>query len=370
MISDGPLQVVKYHKKYFEGIIDLWKNAYDSDYVNKRIVLFKWLTDQNPFAGDENPYFLLLDDNKVIGMVGHMPLEFTLHGKRIRGYLSHDILLAKEYRGRGLGKILVKGVGELAPLFAGAIWFNEPNYHLYQKSGWLNVKSFNPYLKIFNPTVFLKSRIRNNVLLKLASRVIKPILGIKSLPCISDKLGFLRGIQVSEINDFNDDIDILFDNVSSCFGIIVVRNRKYLNWKFIEKPFNKYKRYIAYDDKGDFSGYVVIKCEAYENNIRGKILDIFVHPQKPKVFRALIHKCVEIFSLLGVSYIEIVCTFPLFIRELKKIGFIKSNKPQRFMTLNWEGHFQKNFVEDIKNWYITYSEADGDSWLVDSTRAR
>lgn len=366
MKSEAQFQVRKYSINILEDIKNLWREEYDHDYVKKREILFKWITEQNPVAKNESPYFLLIGDNKVIGMVGHMPLEFTFNGEQERGYLSHDILLAKEFRGMGLGKILRKGIDEQITKFSGAIWFNEPNYHLYQKSGWLNVKEFYPYLKIFDPDIFLNDTFRNRAVLSIVSRVAKLILGIKAIPSIFNQIGLSKGIKILEVKEFNEDVNVFFNNISKYYGIIVARNQKYLNWKFVGKPFNNYKRYIAFDDMGEMSGYLVIKRKISEGKISGKILDMLVHPEKPKVFRALIQKSIIEFTKIGASYVEIVCTFPLIVKELKKYGFIKSKNPQWFMVLNWEKQFQRNFVADIRNWYLTYSDADGDAWEIDS----
>ena len=150
-------------------------------------------------------------------MVGHMPLEFTINGRMKRGYLSQDILLAKEHRGRGLGKILLKGIKEQVTSFAGAIWFNEPNYHLYQKSGWLNVNGFYPYLKIFDPSVLIKKRIKNRTILIVVSRIAKALLRIKEIPKISSEVSSLGDTRNLEIQEFNENVGLRF-NFSSRKG--------------------------------------------------------------------------------------------------------------------------------------------------------
>jgi GNAT superfamily N-acetyltransferase len=363
MQREGQLQVIKYNIIHLKDILELWKEAYDNEYIVNREILFKWITEQSPFARDEFQYLLLLLEDKVIGMLGHMPLDISVYGEIKRGYISHDILLAKEHQGKGLGKVFLKGLEKQAPRFAGAIWFNEPNYYLYQKCGWLDVKGLYPYLRIFDPEVFLKAKISNRTLLRFSARVLKSILFLKAIPGIVSNALYSKDIQISELDEYKDDIEIFNKSVLKYYGIIVSRNKNYLNWKFVKKPFNNYKRYVAYY-KGELSGYAVIKTEQSGTGIRGKVLDILVHPMKTNVFQSLIHKSLEYFSNIGVSHVEILCTFPPFIKELKKNGFIKSNKQQPFMVKNWEGEFDMKFVSDIRNWYLTYSEADGDAWAV------
>jgi len=363
MNSKENFSVSKYGRHYFEDVKKLWKEQYEPNYVSQRAILFKWLTEKNPFIGGDSPYFLLLHREKVVGMLGHMPLEFTVNGKKKRGYLSQDALLALNYRGKGLGKILLQGIAEQVISFAGAIWFNEPNYRLYLKCGWLDVPGFYPYLKILDPTPFIKERFKGRILQNVASFLAKNFLKIREGLRSSESF---RQVRVSEIEQFDEQFDEFFLTVSGQLGIIVMRDHKYLNWKFVEKPFHNYKRYAAIDEKGDLSGYIVIKKQVIENEVRGKILDVLAHPDKPKVFAALISRGMEEFKKVKVSYVEIVCTHSPFNKLLRKLGFIRARSPLRFMVCNWENQFSEQFMGDIKNWYLTYSDVDGDAWEIDS----
>lgn len=106
-----------------------------------------------------------------------------------------------------------------------------------------------------------------------------------------------------------------------------------------------------------------------EDRVRGRILDVLAHPGRPEVFGSLIYKSLEEFVRIKASFVEIICTYPPFIRWLKKMGFVRRRRPERFMIANWEREFDKEFIGDIRNWYLTLSDADGDSWEVDSTEA-
>jgi hypothetical protein len=91
-----------------------------------------------------------------------------------------------------------------------------------------------------------------------------------------------------------------------------------------------------------------------------------VDPEKPDIFTALIVRSVQEFSRTSADYIEITCTYPSFISLLRQQDFFRARTPQRFMVSNWEPHFTEDFVGDMKNWYVTGSDADGDAWSVDS----
>jgi len=363
MVKD--FRVVALEEKFMKDVTSLWEERFPDDYLPQRRILFDWLTTGNP-STLKNRYFLLLEQRKVIGMHGHMPLRFHVNGREVMGYLAHDDLLSMDYRGKGLGKVLLEGVTKQASEFSGALWFNEPNYKLYKKSGWMDVPKFYAYFKMFDPSPLIKRKFKNKIVRKLV------LLGGKVL---LRALEICRNVNLNDVVDifqverFNDEFDKFFEKISTHFGFIVARGEKYLNWKFVDKPFNNYRIFAAADKTKQLFGYIVLKIERSEGEVRGKIVDILANPEKPEVFGALIQKGIQEFVRVRANYIEIVCTYPPFAKWLRKMGFIRKPSPLWFMVKNWEGLFDREFIGDIKNWYLTLGDADGDAWAVDSDDA-
>jgi GNAT superfamily N-acetyltransferase len=348
-----------------EGVRRLWAGKYGFEHICRRETLFGWMTGGNPFARGESPYFLLMEGERVIGMVGHMPVRFFVRGEPVPGFLSFDTLLDGDYRGRGLGRLLMEGVRREAPALAGALWFNEANHRLYGKCGWLDVEGFHPYVLVLDPYVFLKDRIGNRALLRAASGMARLALRLRAAGRLGSGASSAHQVQIEQVDEFPAEMSSFFGKVSGSFGVIVERSDAYLNWKFVSRPFNRYRRFVAYRD-GRLSGYAVVKVERKGTVSRLRIVDILADPAQPEVFRALVLKGIGCGRERDTSYAEIACTCPRFIRELKGLGFLKAREPQRFMVMNWEGRFERGFITDIGNWYLTFSDGDGDAWEVDS----
>jgi hypothetical protein len=360
--KNNTFRVLEYREKYFNSIEALWRDQYDPEYVEKRKKLFKWLTDNNPFKKNKSSYYLLLDGINVVGMVGHMPLEFNVNGLTKSGRISQDILLDRSYRGKGLGGILINSVTDISKEFSGALWFNEPNFRLYIKNRWNDVPNFYAFLKIFEPLQFVSQRIKSKVLAKMISIFLKALLRLNELRISFEKI---NNVRIENIREFNSEFDELFSKISKHFGIIVKRNREYLNWKFIQKPYNNYRIYAAYSDDKILSGYIVYKNETSSGFRRSRVVDFLIDPDKIYVLSALVKKITSEIQKENVSYLEVICSNSKFIIELKRQGFIKAQKPLRFTIKNWENYFSKDFICNINNWYITASDADGDAWSVD-----
>jgi hypothetical protein len=291
-----------------------------------------------------------------------MPLKITVHGRAKRFRLSHDILLSKDYRGKGIGRILPMGALSRDDSLAGALWFNEPNYRMYKKGGWENVPNLIPYLKIYNPISFMHKINRSKSIAGFLSIMVRLLLSIKN--ALYSKDGY-EDVKIQEVESFDAEHDRFFDSISANFGFIVGRRHEYLNWKFVKRPLNNYRCYQALNIKNELSGYMVIKREIFGSRKRGKIVDILADPNQSRIFPALINKANLELANAETDYISIICSYPHFKRELRRLGFIKARTQEYFMVNNWEGNYDKSFIGNIDNWYLTYSDGDGDAWQVD-----
>lgn len=356
------LSTVTYDSRYLPQVEKLWAEQYEERGLEKRKQLFEWVNGGNPFMNGVRPYYLLLDGEKVVGMHGMMPLWFTVHGKKQRGYFAHDILLSKDYRGKGLGKIILQQMMLKTDSFAGALWFNEPNYRLYQKAGWLDIPNLSAYVKIYDPAYFVESMVQNRVFKKLIVGLVVTAMAVWNKLCIKSSK---QNIRITKVERFDSSIDSLFKETANRYGIMAMRSHEYLNWKFSKKPFNNYHKYIAYDEYGKPSGYIVMKTDKLRNAERGKILDFLVHPEQTEIFRAMLLHCCEELDKKNVTYVQFMTSSSVLAEIAKKCGFMKARKPVRFMVKNWENVFAKDFVANKENWYVTESDGDGDAWTVD-----
>jgi GNAT superfamily N-acetyltransferase len=361
-LSVQPYLVSGNRQSQFEGITRLWRERFDEDYIEKRQTLFRWLTEGNPFRAEQPSYYLLTRGERIIGMHGHMPLEFSVKGHRTMGYMAHDDLLAKAYRGKGLGKVLLRGVAEQTADFAGALWFNEPNRHLYLKSGWLSVPDFYPYLKILDPAPFIRQRVAGRIPQTALSLLAQSAIRVRE----SFRANIPRRLEIVPVMRFDERFDEFFWRVSPAFGLMIVRDHRYLNWKFVERPFSNYRRYAAFNGEGSLCGYAVLMRARTGERLRGRILDILADPREPEAFDGLLNWCLTDFKRSRVDSVEILCTYPPFVRQIRRAGFLRARTPEPFMVSKWEPRFERSFVSGVDNWYLSFSDGDGNAWEVNS----
>jgi GNAT superfamily N-acetyltransferase len=335
----------------------LWSQMYSEEQIAERTRIFDWFAWGNPQVTEEvPPYYLLLDGDRVVGMHGHAPWGFSLKGRRERGFMCYDDMLSMEYRGKGLGKIMLNGVAEVRPELAGALWHNEANNRLYAKAGWHDFTDFCPFVKIYDPGPRLRARL--GAWGRLLAGPARLALRIREA---LQRRGASSAYTLERVERFGSEFDAFFASVEDQFDAIVVRDSTYLNWKFVDKPFTPYERWAARDADGKLAGYVVFRVIEQDGELSGKVLDVLADPRSD-AFSALVSKALDEMRPQGVAEVPIACTLPAFGDALRRLGFVQTQYVLHFMILHFEGRAPAGWEKSARHWYLTYSDGDGDCW--------
>lgn len=352
-------RVVPYTADLLPDLEALWREYLDDDEaVENRRKYFRWLTERNPSLAGECPYYLLVDGDRVIGMHGHMPQLFSVNGSPTRFYMAHDDLLAAECRGKGLGKVMLDGVSEQNDSFAGALWHNAPNRKLYTKCGWTDCSNLLSSVRIVDPRRNVQAVLGPNPLARILSVLLRKALAVRNS---LRRAGRSKAYRVIEVDRFDDRFDALFERTAATIPILSARNADYLNWKFADKPDNRYRRFAALDTAGILRAYVVVSDGEQSDEPIGKMLDFLGDPDHPEALDVALRQGLEWLESEHVASVTCVGS-PRALSSLARFGFRERASETGFMFIHWESVFEREFVTNIDNWYITSSDADGDAW--------
>jgi len=352
-------RVIPYSADRLPSLELLWVEQAGSDQaVANRRRYFQWLTERNPFLSGDAPYYLLLDGDRVIGMHGHMPQLLSVNGTPRRFFLAHDDLLAAECRGKGLGKVMLNGTAQHNDSFAGALWHNVPNRKLYAKCGWMDCSRLVSGIWIIDPRRNVEARLGRNPLSFALSGLLRALLALRNALRLA---GRSTAYRVTEVNRFDAAFDGLFERAARSLPIVVVRNADYLNWKFVDKPGNSYRRFAALDSSGAPRAYVVVSGGDRNTESTGRVLDLLGDPDHPEALDAVVRRGLEWLRSQGIAEVSCVGSARA-LSCLTRFGFRQRPSETGFMFIHWESVFDKDFVSNIDNWYITGSDADGDAW--------
>lgn len=330
----------------------------DEAAVDARRERFRWLTEQNPSLDGDFPYYLLLDSDRLVGMHGHMPQRFSVNGERVRFQLAHDDLLAEQYSKSGLGKVMIGEVSAKRKSCAAALW-QAPSYReTYAKCGWTEVSGLVHLVLVIDPSPRVHDRLGDTALAGIATGLLRQGLAVRDA---LRRVGRSADYPLTDVARFDERFDALFDRAAPTLGIAAVRDADYLNWKFVDKPRNRYRRLAALDSEGEVRGYVVVSCSGCDGDTVGRIVDLLGDPDHPEALDVAVRQAIDWLQSQGASTVSTVGS-PSAIGRLARFGFATRASESGFMIIHWEARLERDFATDIRNWYVTASDADGDAW--------
>jgi len=308
-------------KRYSNGdekdILDAFKIVFERELS---IDYWKWRYVDNP-NGDTTLINIAWDENKLAAHYALSPVTIFVNGIKYNSALSMSTFTHPDYLKRGLFTKLAENL-YLENMDSVDVIFGVPNDN-----------SVNGFIK------------------KLGFKLIKEI------PMLESKI-LNKNYKVTNkcvfIYRFEKEFDELFFLVSNKYNIITSRDSKYLNWRFIDNPENKYQ-VIAYIDKGRILGYAVIKIYDKDLELIGDIVDIIAINEL--VLRELINSCFSLFQSKSVLKVNTWFFNNEFMSVLKDFNFKKSGLYFYFIVKNNSGKL-KNDIFDFNNWYLTMSDID------------
>jgi len=163
-------------------------------------------------------------------------------------------------------------------------------------------------------------------------------------------------VEVEQISSFDERIDKFWLKASKIKNIMVIKDMKYLNWRYVAKPGNEYKIFVA-KRQDEIAGYIVFKLERSVLN-RGFIVDLLTLPDEDTVTEVLTARAVGYLKEEGAAMIScwMLQDTPYY-RTLRKLGFIRRSGPCLIVRI-FDRNISKEFVKNPSNWYYVMGDDD------------
>ena len=320
---------------------------------------WRWMHIDNP-AGISRIWLAEIDGK----LVGHYPLileDLKVDGEIIKGAQIVDTMTHPQYRRQRIAYSLgEKALKELEKENVHLVYGfpNQEAYPLHMKSGWLDVCPFQVMVKPLNLKNFLQQYfIWNRLLLNISASgvnlITKAFFRSKKVP--EQDLSKVR-----EITSFDDCINEFWNTVSNDYNIIRIRDKRYLNWRYVDVPNADYTIYVAeYED--EIIGYIVLGCRNDDGLACGYIYDIIALTDRADIIHSLIAKAIEYFIAEGVD--AIFCKMidnKIYRRSFLRNGFIPRFRFKgRFIAYNTSTMLSEDFLKNPKNWFIQQGDLPG-----------
>ncbi|TGN41529.1 hypothetical protein [Marinobacter confluentis] len=322
---------VPWQGKYQDGVLGLFLD------VGHKRKLWDWQFESNPFSLPFSPVVMVDDQDQVVGFNGVMPVMAEDAGVERPVLWSCDFFLAEAWRGKGLGSEIKHELHQKSPIIM-AFGISDRASDVLQHLGWVSDTSVESYRMIRRISGW---RTWVFVALQLANRVVRG-----AWPPWKQR-GPEAGMRLS-VHSFlpgKDRVDNLWRSCAGGYERIVVRNYKYLDWRYQQHPLGRYA-FVRAERAGELAGILVVRTHGEHLRIVDYLGPCRDHPLK----KAMIDYVVSRWR--HVTQMSAVTSDDQFGDCLGAAGFIRMRGKPRFFRYEAEPSDRK--------WFIMAGDSDGE----------
>lgn len=343
-----------------KGIIELFQEVFKKPMgKTESINHWNWEYKDNPNSRIE--ILLVIDNKKIVGHYAVIPVKMKIKKKIYLTSLSLDTMTHKDYRGMGIfPKLATKMYNELGN---SGIYLTYGFPNEYSINGFLNKLDWFEISKI--PIYIFPLNFKNIIYHFIKNKLISNLIGNiwDSIFTFFIKKKVKKSTNIIKIKEFDNRFNNLWDLVKKEIIIGVVRDKSYLNWRYFQKPEEKYKVF-AIKSNDNLKGYIILKIEKRFNLRIGLIMDILTDPSDISYQEDLIKYAIKYFGKKKVDIISVIM-FPhcSYFKFLKKKGFIKVIKflfPEKiyFGARINNDKLNSQIIKNPRNWFLTWGDTD------------
>ena len=298
-----------------EEYFDLWKASF-GDRPKCCDGWYDWLNFNGPY-GNNNSYVIRdSETNKMICGYGLLPMIINYNNKDYEGRLCHNGMSHPDFGKRGLFTAIGRGALSDDKKKGAMITFGIPNINAirgHMKVGWQRL----PNLAFYEKSGFEKKDI---------------------------------DFEYRIINEFDNSFDEKLDSFHKKYNFYFKKTHKFLNWRYVNHPYNNYTCFVLGDDISSFTGYAVVNL--YEKKLH--ILDYAYDTNKD------LNKLLHIIENHAISQpANLINLWKLDVPNKEDLVFetndyFKTTDDYNRLIL----HSDIDFPNDISDWHVVLGDND------------
>jgi len=321
---------------------------------------WNWEYKNNP--NNRIEILLAIDGKQIIGHYSVIPIKMKILEDYYIASFSLDTMTHSKYRGQGifptLANKLYNDLGETGIPFTYGFPNNNSIKPFVKKCGWSEISNVPIYILPLNISKLAARYLKSKFFLNFFGEIYNFLFDL-----IWKKNPLPNQVAIEEIKKFDKNFDDLWELVKDEIIIGVVRNSKYLNWRYFRKPEENYNVYAIYLNN-NLKGYIVLKIELRFDLTIGLIVDIITDASNIIFQHYLIKYAILYFKKKKVDIISVIM-FPhwRYYKSLIRNKFVKITKilfPEEvyFGVRKNSETIDFQLIKNPKNWYLTWGDTD------------
>lgn len=376
-----------------EKIAAAWQEAYGDAFPYKYPHRWEWLFRKNPFLmdkGGEFPFWVAKCGQAVVSWRCAMEVPMELDGHTWRAVYGNLAFTLKDYRRKGLGKVLLKECQRSYPIYVGldmAPAARRNEYRIGGKPG----KPLYMYLKLINrfdadtlygsavsvaekhlgkhwASMFVK--IGNygpkQILACVLSLLFKVHFKNRSAGSLQqDQLKSVEEMSIEEVSKFGKDVDDFWEELRGDYSFAVPRTSNYLNWKYIDQPHVHYKKYLGRNTSGNIEGVLVFRMSKHPEISSSMISEVLLKRKDAGIVKRMLTFAEDELIEAGADMIHCGASTQFLCQALEEQSFrlVRVNVP--VFHLSPQVQEKTGFKRILaKDWLLSLGDSDVDQFRL------
>ena len=328
----------------------------DLDPVRTTLSAWRWQFLDNP-AGES--FCVIAEDSGVfVGQYAAIPTRFSVKGNETVFAFSCDTMVHPEYRRKGIFVALADELYRSMKEKNGVttVW-GFPNQASLPgftgRLGWNLLSAFPLWVRPFRPLTWFCRQV------PLLKKVFPAPEVQKESSAPSRPYVLESGLVIEPLSHFHEEFDHLWKRHHGLSPIMQIRDRPYLNWRYLGMPAFGYLPF-SIKWKGNLAGFMVLRMMDLMGHSFGVLVDLFPFP----LINASVTRLVTDFAAVscrtqGAEFMT--CLFSTASPEfLKDLGFRKVpnlfNPKKWYLGCRFEGN--SDIPDSVMSWFISYGDTD------------
>jgi RimJ/RimL family protein N-acetyltransferase len=315
---------------------------------------WKWKFRDNPFGPPR--ISVAVDGDRIVGHFCLNPVPFWVDNREVLAAQGVDFMVDSSYREHGIGRdaaqLVVDQIEESADILFSYV-FPMPQIQQYTQStlGYQNVMQISSVVRLFSFASMFRPLTRKIPgLLSLLRRHDNSKMKHHAV----SKNERPRDPNIREIASMDHRFDRLWEETRAEHHVCVVRNVKYLNWRYAR---SEYTTYALVNPKG-LLGYVVVSDRASGSWHIGYIADLWT--KNARAATRLIRSALDHFASRHVDLVRCwMSPFHPHYRVLRTHLFLPRSIPDRLMIRRYASAEPHSLLTNGQRWYLTLGDSDG-----------
>jgi GNAT superfamily N-acetyltransferase len=329
--------------------------------TNSKKEMYEWLFDKNPYNKSGNMMYLLKEGDKVIGCDGLLPNELYVDGKVLLAAHSVKSMTHPDYKRQGIFRKMTensceRGREDGVDVIIGLA--NDQSYPAYQKFGWPTLFEKEVYVKPILINNILKRRIKIGFLANLGNAIFASFMKNR----LNGEMD--KEIKFEILDKVPEEVQDCWDKYKSKYKVLLVRDYKYLNYRYNERPDVDYATLLA-RLKGEIIGFAILHNAVANGSKMTSAVEFFTDPSNERYIRALANGIAKYCYDNKLEY-AVVGTglFGEYRKVLLKNGFMVTRKPPKNNMMIAHILSDRVTLDELSGhdkWHIT--QGDGETEL-------